>query len=129
MPAGRELDALIAAKVFGRAVSWLPTSLSPSAPHAQPDDACGLYPISYYSTDVDAALDALAQVGGIVTITRVWPAEWRVALGRHTWWAETLPLAICRTLLAAVSTTAPSDELAAVREAETECHAEERADA
>lgn len=60
-----------------------------------------------YSTDLDAACQVLATIGGFVKIVRR-PAsdahgvEWMVRFddGASGCWAETLPLAICRAALA-----------------------------
>jgi hypothetical protein len=117
--ASRELDALMAEKVmgwtvrrrmYGRAEYWF---AGPGAGAVQqPGDAqlwssdgrtFGFFAWWRPSLDVVAALDTLAQVGGRVTITRVWPAEWHVTICGETRWAETLPLAICVTLLAVSS--------------------------
>jgi hypothetical protein len=65
------------------------------------------------STDVADAFDALAQVGGIVTIKRQMN-EWFVSIGSVTMWAATLPLAICAALLAATASSALTPDQPAV---------------
>lgn len=115
--AGRELDAEVAEKVMGLAPITLPCVLAGVPLTAVwTDEAYAAYRESYprgaarktvphYSTDIAAAMDALSEVGGIVTIRRMKPDEWHVRLHdeKEGWWAETLPLAICIALLAAVS--------------------------
>ncbi|MHB1097832.1 MAG: BC1872 family protein [Gemmatimonadaceae bacterium] len=83
MQAGRELDARVAEKVMG----WADFD----------------HDVPRYSTDTTAALTVLDALGGIVRITRLRPDEWHVQIGEgSTRWGETLPLAICRAVLAAV---------------------------
>lgn len=128
MNAGRELDALIDERVFG--YEWWPVGQGDHAPATCTHLLCGpsrraVPMVSFhiraerhadgrvvasggrrYSTDIDAALDVLGELGGIVTITRMTPDAWHVVIGNATWWAETLPLAICRAALAAVEVPA-----------------------
>lgn len=57
-----------------------------------------------YSTDDATALEALASVGGIITIKRLKPDEWHVTIGAgRTVWSATLASAICTALLDAVA--------------------------
>jgi hypothetical protein len=109
---GREMDALVAEKVMG-----LPLAANAQAPRGRGVDPYfrdadaeareAWYPngmrcrrVPRYSTESAPALDALAQVGGIVTIQRIRPDEWHVRIDQEKWWGETLPFAICRALLA-----------------------------
>lgn len=117
MPAGRELDAVILERVFG----WKPDAtrcpvcgwpLRADVTLGCVPGNCSMRPaplvrydaLAHYSTEDAAALAALARVGGIVTIQRRRPDDWRVQIAdKDTWWAETLPLAICRALLDATT--------------------------
>ena len=100
--AGRELDAEVAEKVMGY---WDVGEYEGRLVHGERNMNGWPVDTPHYSTDLTAALSALAEVGGIVTITRMKPDEWHVRLHgeQHAWWAETLPLAICIALLAAVA--------------------------
>jgi hypothetical protein len=88
------------------------TPIDCTVPADAPADAKPDHYLASYSADVRDALDALAQLGGIVKITRLKPDEWHVCIGdgparspmihSATCWAETLPLAICRAAIASV---------------------------
>jgi hypothetical protein len=96
MNAGRELDALVAEKVMGYTVTWREVR-SVRGNRREPVG------IRSFSTDITSAMLVLAQLGGIVTLTRMKSDEWMVSVaGAATRWAETLPLAICLAALAAV---------------------------
>ena len=129
MPAGREMDALVAERVMGiPAEKWDP----PCAAHHRTDDAerdpvlgwsgwcysCGK-PIdevagepAHYSTDIAAAFEVLERLAVCQPyIYRfVLPDRWRVQMDANTEpyaivraEADTAPLAICRAALGAVA--------------------------
>jgi hypothetical protein len=105
--AGRELDALVAEKVCGRyPVQW--ESGEPYAPldaeNHEPSRFDAWVEVPRFSHDIAAAMEALTQLGGRATIVREID-HWSVWIGdtARGWWAETLPLAICRAALAAVT--------------------------
>lgn len=121
--AGRTLDVLVAERIMGlrvvtvdeecpsetRGAVWHPNAeyysvgIDCTVPADAPADAEPDHYLASYSTDVRDAMDALAQLGGIVRVTRLKPDEWHVCIGDgHVWWAKTLPLAICRAALASV---------------------------
>lgn len=117
LEAGRELDALVAEKVIGARVKYasgtaynadLLGGVDPERDLIL-DGSWGRAIVRNYSTDIVAAMDVLAALGGIATITRLKADEWHVSIAQERsggqWWAETLPLAICRAAIALVGLT------------------------
>ena len=112
MPAGREMDALIAEKVIGWRIDEL-TAYSPSG------SSCARHPkgdwwLNYYSTNMDAAweiVEKFVSKGYGVHVYR--HGDWNDKNGKRYWQsymdfrfpivdADTAPLAICRAALLAV---------------------------
>lgn len=117
MEAGRELDALIAERIFGLRVEWEQEYLGETIPSskqlADQYDENGILPM--YSTDIAAAwgvIEKLAihmiqfrleQTGSGITFAKFFDCTidmQKVIGGAH---ADTAPLAICRAALKAVS--------------------------
>ena len=115
MPAGREMDALIAANVLGWKVDDL-TATSPSG-SANSRTAHGDDWLEYYSTDMTAAWKVVEKLGfsllrspytdnwTAAKITDVEPviSGVEVNLGDSEGVANSAPLAICRAALLAVT--------------------------
>lgn len=122
MPAGRELDALVAEKVMG----WTACDANEAYPrwmHGDPGDefaeagrgrGCAplttawRVPYSRYSTDIAAAWEVVEKVRGDRDVWLQWDSEtsiWGCQFfsGGHECFADTAPLAICRAALKAVS--------------------------
>lgn len=103
LPAGRELDEVVAVRVMGLTLMerWSPENHS----GYETLTLCGVKAmLEPYSTGLAGAFEVLDQLGGVVTLKRLSPDgrdEWHCAIGHHTMWAESLPLAICRAALAA----------------------------
>lgn len=105
MMAGRELDAEIFCRVFGRERGpdgWFRHPGAPGWP-TNPDD------VPPYSTDLAAAWEIIQHFGSVVQLVRYPDAIWRCTLWnpRLRCWrreaqANTMPLAVCRAALAAV---------------------------
>jgi hypothetical protein len=126
LPAGRELDALVAEKVMGwkyrqsspdpkkhfcreygnDAGWWLKPSMTPGAKHW----ACATCsPPPAYSTDIAAAWEVTEKLAeDFMLVYAVAHAGWRARFEHaEGWWkgeayADTAPLAICRAALAAL---------------------------
>ena len=114
LEAGRELDALVAAKVMGRA-KFQPGK-GPVAEHPLEELSLGLYteriPVPRYSADIDAAwkvVERMRALGWHIVIDSR-PGNWLVQFfstdGRKhsAASADLVPLAICRAAIAALST-------------------------
>jgi hypothetical protein len=113
MEAGREMDALIAERVFGRQTGrWGSFSLMDGG-----DDAVAVE-TPRYSTDIAAAWEIVPRLEaryGRFDITQIWGldarGDWQCTLGKQGWesvgaiyvtgFASTAPLAICRAALQA----------------------------
>ena len=99
MPAGREMDALIAV-----AIGWViedVTAISPSgskwARNVHGDDAW----LPYYSTDIAAAWEVVVEFNNECTLNNVhgiWGVHFHGGVGE----SKSAPLAICRAALLAV---------------------------
>jgi hypothetical protein len=142
MPAGRELDALVAGKVMGwesAVVANYPWQMIPPG-----EDRYIVRLVPHYSTDITAAWLVVERMRAGAPIrfrnislvaycyhrtyatfdatafTDYSPETWAEANGEHA-----TPLAICRAaLMACAGAEFRPDTLSAVREAETECHDE-----
>lgn len=62
LQAGRPLDALIAERIFGCVITWMPTALSLLQPHTIYKGAKGYHPVHHYSTDIASAWEVVAEV-------------------------------------------------------------------
>lgn len=112
MTAGRELDALVAEKVFGDPIQWLPTSFNDRVPHYRNSEyGNGWLVLPCYSTDISAAFQVVEKMRekgyGVTIITHplgstfrpqceIDRPEWRGSNGAD---AATVPLAICTSAL------------------------------
>lgn len=117
MQAGRELDALVAEKIMGYDVKWLPTALSDSQPHyANSDEGSGWLYCRHYSTDIAAAWLVVERMQ-CIDDRGWWPQvtwlqdfdgvnKWQASMHAppRVWsaMADTAPLAICLAALAAL---------------------------
>jgi len=93
MPAGREMDSLIAEKVLD---CWVPNSeLIINKRDRQ------TYEMPHYSTDIAAAWEVVEKIGGGHTVIRYRDGSYRCIHERtmDAASAETAPLAICRAAL------------------------------
>lgn len=104
--AGRALDALVAEKVMGEPVTWLPTALSHRDPHQSGEvfGAKGWHRVPSYSTDIADAwlvVEKMRERGFVISATPN-QQSWCATFGADSVWGETAPLAICRAALAAV---------------------------
>lgn len=106
MPAGKELDALIAEKVMGwRKVRWLGTYDWRDKDGDHPYSVNGWTP----STDSQKACDVVDKLGPASFSSYKYNDGFGVCLDSDfTVKAETLPLAICRAALLAVSESQPA---------------------
>ena len=126
LPAGRDLDALIAEKVMGwtiTAPNWGHREIFPPFdPPEDPDDQCTSHSVAadipHYSTDISAAWEAVETMGYrpfsvFSSLVSTGPAVDGKIPCRWEWFcyfddpafpgqAETAPLAICRAALKTV---------------------------
>lgn len=128
MPAGREMDALVAEKVMGLTVvpdlisgsGFRATDMSrPSAFQPELEPPMPLFeanPIKPYSTDIAAAWEVVEKIRLNATLDHieerheaegVWVVQFCAKTSNEPWWHEhaygdTVPLAICRAALLAV---------------------------
>lgn len=107
LPAGRELDALVAEKVMG----W--TMLASCPMHISGCSTAGIAPGQQYSShvpDYSTSIEAAWQVVGKITaldsthifVLRRFYDGWHCAFGAISYEADTAPLAMCRAALQAV---------------------------
>lgn len=123
LESGRELDALVAERVFGFCIHQYEPFIDPRSKWSTKPlrcTKCGKessdlleenFPVRYppYSIDIAAAdplWDRLAEDGWDISIYKESDQAWRFNLNRgrefHSGWAETRPLLACRAALAAV---------------------------
>lgn len=96
MPSGREMDALIAEKLFGwKRLAICPRQLHPPYMEEATHTFAHLFP--YYSNDIAAAFDVLEKLR-LETDLR-WRSGWTASIAGHSAIAVTVPLAICRAAL------------------------------
>lgn len=118
--AGRELDALIAERVMGYSVKWLPTALAPEgAPHyANSEEGSGWLVCRLYTLDMSATWRVVEEMGKRGFHARIQTPfipgdEFHAGFTPHgsSGWngrpdfaasADSAPLAICRAALLAV---------------------------
>lgn len=102
MPAGREVDALIAVKVFGLSLEHLPVLYE----EGNTEDGS-----KYYSTDIAAAFDVVSEMSSknywfgcqlLSSISEAWFSFEGMIVSKERASTHDLPLAICRAALFAV---------------------------
>jgi len=114
---GRELDALVAEKVFGCKTAWAMNRENvfcgcAGRPHGAPVVSYGAAPVKNYSTDIAAAWEVVGRFGDEFILER-WPEfrnTWRTSFQRDREWASaaTAPHAICLAALRAVGHEVPA---------------------
>lgn len=123
MPAGREMDALVAKKIFGKVrcqarchKRGVRGSMDGTYCYAQPDSPAQGANIPHYSTDISAAWEVVEKIRSssglsVIVEASVHPNEYICAIGAHHrgQWIESFrsaeaeaPLVICRAALKAV---------------------------
>ena len=104
MPAGREMDALVAEKVMG----WADINSNAALVGGLCDDKRNWKPLPFYSTDIAAAWEVVEKIkgnyGNCRFITEWVPKAKQWSCGGDGYdcgWGKTAPLAICRAALKA----------------------------
>lgn len=102
LSASRELDALIAEKVFDLSTRQWHGDLAITR-----GDETYFHPLPYYSTSIEAAWQVVEHSDHHVQVRRLWVKawdawQWVAEFGLVSGEGDTAPLAICRAALAAV---------------------------
>lgn len=102
MPAGRELDALVAEKVFGKNIQW---TFGDEWTDSYPVDVDDVI-VDHYSIDISASWELISNITDKSERERCGPCvhvehdgDWHARIGRVHAMANTAPLAICRAAL------------------------------
>lgn len=109
MNPGRELDALIAEKVFGLKTENYGYFL---VERVDPSNIKGIYPIDYlipeYSTSIGAAWEVVDKLQDYSFILQTLDRTWQARFGVHWGRSDTAPHAVCLAALKAVGASCKS---------------------